>query len=109
MKDARTGGNEDFVFDCAPYYMRIRTHETVVAHAQRMARRTPQNSILHDDAFFAERNRPALGDDLCPIHNSTTRPDRHIAANNGIWCHIGGMVNLRRGAGMLNEHVILSK
>src|ERR1700733_10423839 len=104
MKDGCTGGNEDFVFDCAPDHMRIRTHKTVVAYAQWMARRTSQNGVLHNDAFFAERNRPALGDDLGPIHDSTTRPDRHIAANNGIWCHIGGMVNLRHRACMLNEH-----
>lgn len=109
MKDGRTGGDEDFVLDCATHYMCIRTNEAVVADAQRMARRAPKNSVLHHNALSTDRNRAALGDDLSPIHDSTARTDGHVAANNGIWCNIGGRIDLGRGAGMPDEHVISSR
>src|ERR1700730_8218322 len=107
MKDGRPAGDEDLAFPGTTHYMRIRTNEAVVADAQRVACRAPQNSVLHDDALSADRDRPALGDDLSPVHDSTARADGHIAANNGIRCNVGGGIDLGRGAGMLDEHVIL--
>ncbi len=39
------------VFHGATHYMCIRTDEAVVSDAQGMARRAPENSVLHHDAL----------------------------------------------------------
>ena len=54
MEDRSTSGNKDLFLNSAPDNMSVRADQAVVSNAQRMARGTSENCILHDDALAAD-------------------------------------------------------
>src|SRR5262245_41958404 len=54
VKHGSASGNEDLILKSASDNMRVRADEAVVSNAQRMARGTSENGVLHDDALAAD-------------------------------------------------------
>jgi hypothetical protein len=54
VEDRSASGNEDLVLKRAANNMSVGANEAVVSNAQRMARGTSENGILHDDALAAD-------------------------------------------------------
>src|SRR5689334_19299508 len=71
-----------------------------------MARRAPENGILHDDALAADRYRSSLGNYLRPEHDATARANADVAADHGIRCDPGARVDARCGVVVLDQHLV---
>src|SRR5262245_2252319 len=54
VKHRSASGNEDLILKSTPDNMSVRADEAVVRNAQRMARGTSENGVLHDDALAAD-------------------------------------------------------
>lgn len=106
MKDGRASGDENFVFHRATHHVCVGADQAVVADTQRMPGGTPEDGILHDDALAADVDGPALGDDLCSIHDATARANSDVAADDGIRCDPCSGIHLGRDAVVLYEHLV---
>src|SRR5262249_18445013 len=105
VKHGSAGGNEDLILKSTADDMSVRADEAVVGNAQRMARGTSENSVLHDDALAADTYRSSLGDHLSSEHDAAARTDPDIATDHSIRSDPGGGVYSWRGAIVFDDHV----
>src|SRR5262249_17068690 len=105
VKHGSASGNEDLILKSASDNMRVRADEAVVSNAQRMARGTSENGVLHDDALPADTYSSPLGDHLRSEHDATAQADRDVATDHSIRSDPGGGVYSWCGAIVFDKHL----
>src|SRR5919199_1827361 len=104
VEDGGPRGQEGVVPDNAAHQVGPRPHHHVVSDPRRVPLGAAHDGVLHHDAVFTYLHRPALGGEHDAEHDAGTLAHRHVAAEDGIWRDVGGVVHVRASASMFQEH-----
>ena len=103
-EQGRAGGHEAAVTDPRPVEVGVRPDQDVVAHDQGMPGAAAQYGVLHHHAVRADLDPTVLGGERRPEQDPGVRPDPDRAAQDGGGGDIGGGMDVRDRAAVLDQH-----
>jgi hypothetical protein len=105
MKNCRSCGDEDLIFQQSPSDMGVRTDQAMIADGAIVTTSGPHHSILHHYAFPSNADcAAALANDSRSVQNARAGADCYIAAHGGVWRDPSPCVYLRMLVGVRYQH-----